>query len=273
MAYVVADGEKIYPGLRDEETRQDTFTDKRSNGLPSTNEMDTKDRPASETNNNRSSTTERNRSTSGKTDEISKTEKAVKKLSENIIYWRNPIKTGLVFGCIMSYLLCLSIFPAISVLAYTGLIIILAMMAFRLFVTIKAFNHKTDKEHPFKPYLEKNLKVQSNRIHQQVDSVSKNVQTFFDHLQGVLLVENFFGTLKFAIFLWALTYIGAYLSTLSFVMIGVLATFTLPKIYESYKPQIDHNITIFQSKMRHAEEFLHEKFHHMKKNVQHDHTN
>jgi len=257
MAYVIADGEKIYPGLRDTMDNHETST--------------TDDRSTKERNNNGPSTAERNHSASGKTDEISKTEKVVKRMSENIIYWRNPVKTGLVFGSIMSYLICLAIFPALSVLAYTGLIIIIGMMAFRLFITIKALNHKTDKEHPFKPYLEKNLKVQSARIHRQVDAVSNHVQTFFDHLQSVLLVENFFGTLKSAILLWALTYVGAYLSTMSFVMMGVIAIFTLPKIYESFQPQIDHNFALVQSKIKHAEEFLHEKFHHMKKSA-HNHA-
>lgn len=76
----------------------------------------------------------------------------------------------------------------------------------------------------YRPYLEKNLKVQSERIHRQVDSVSKHVQTFFDLLQRVILVENFFATLKFAILLWVLTYVGNYLSTMAFVMLGKLIT-------------------------------------------------
>lgn len=71
-----------------------------------------------------------------------------------------------------------------------------------------------------RPYLEKNLKLQSDRIHRKVDSVLAFVQKVSDRIENIILVESFADTLKVGIVLWALTYIGAYLSTMVFAIFG-----------------------------------------------------
>jgi hypothetical protein len=252
--YVVAEGKKVFPSEVESELSKysspmdkATLITKSPQKEISTTEATTKDH-----------------STIGKKEEKVPAVK-IKKMNNNIIYWRNPVQTGLVFGSIMSYLICLAIYPTISVFAYTGLTLISGMVLFRMFITAKALTHKTDEQHPFKPYLEKNLKVESNRIHRQVDEILKHVEKFLAKFQHIILVENFFYSLKFALLLWALTYVGAYISAVTFVMLVVIGIFTLPKIYESFKPQIDQKFDLAQSKMKHAKEFLHDKLHQLKK--------
>lgn len=68
----------------------------------------------------------------------------------DIIYWRNPIKTGIVFGATLLVLISFAVFPTISVLAYSGLLMIFAVLAFRLYLTLKTLTNKRDETHPFK---------------------------------------------------------------------------------------------------------------------------
>lgn len=68
----------------------------------------------------------------------------------DLIYWREPRKSGIVFAATLAFLICLAVFPVISVAAYTGLIIILGTLSFRLYKMIMAYVQKTDQQNPFK---------------------------------------------------------------------------------------------------------------------------
>merc|ERR1712080_786917 len=57
--------------------------------------------------------------------------------------------------------------------------------------------------------------------------------------RSLFLVENPVETIKFALTLYVLTYVGAWFNALTLVTIAWVALFTLPKIYLNNQPQID----------------------------------
>lgn len=70
--------------------------------------------------------------------------------------------------------------------------------------------------------MESNLQVPQDRMHQQVDNVANHIQNLMVQLRRLFLVENVADTLKFAVLLWSLTYVGACLSVMALVIIGKL---------------------------------------------------
>lgn len=66
-----------------------------------------------------------------------------------LIYWRDPKKSGPVFGCILGVLLSLAYFSLISVLAYLSLLILTGTIAFRIHNTVLQAIQKTSDGHPF----------------------------------------------------------------------------------------------------------------------------
>jgi len=67
-----------------------------------------------------------------------------------LVYWRDPKKSGLVFGGVLLVLLSLSIFSLISVVAYTSLLTLCGAIVFRVYKSILQAVQKTDDGHPFK---------------------------------------------------------------------------------------------------------------------------
>lgn len=67
-----------------------------------------------------------------------------------LIYWRDPKKSGIVFGAIMSVLLSLAYFSLISVVAYISLLTLTCTVAFRIYKTVLQAVQKTSDGHPFK---------------------------------------------------------------------------------------------------------------------------
>lgn len=69
---------------------------------------------------------------------------------EALIYWRDPKKSGIVFGVVLGVLLSLAYFSLISVLAYLSLLTLTGTVAFRVYKTILQAVQKTSDGHPFK---------------------------------------------------------------------------------------------------------------------------
>lgn len=67
-----------------------------------------------------------------------------------LIYWRDPKKSGIVFGAILGVLLSLAYFSLISVLAYISLLTLTFTVAFRIYKTVLQAIQKTSDGHPFK---------------------------------------------------------------------------------------------------------------------------
>jgi hypothetical protein len=175
----------------------------------------------------------------------------------DLIYWRDPKKSGVVFGATLALLICLATCNIISVVSYVGLFILIGAFGFRAYNYVTA--KKGEHSNPFQPYLEHSLELPQDRVHEQVDVVLKHTKDGIHHLRRLFFVEDICDTLKFALLLWALTYVGAYFSGMALIILAFVGLFTLPKVYELYQPQIDHYYGMVESKVKHASDVAHEQ--------------
>ncbi|XP_043789993.1 reticulon-1-like isoform X2 [Apis laboriosa] len=166
-----------------------------------------------------------------------------------LIYWRDPKKSGPVFGCILGVLLSLAYFSLISVLAYLSLLILTGTIAFRIHNTILQAIQKTSDGHPFQNILEMDLTLPAEKVHEVADVAVAHLNAAVCELRRLFLVEDFVDSLKFGVLLWCLTYVGSWFNGMTLIIIGVIALFTLPKVYETNKSQIDQNLALVQSKI------------------------
>ncbi|XP_016904043.1 reticulon-4 isoform X2 [Apis cerana] len=166
-----------------------------------------------------------------------------------LIYWRDPKKSGPVFGCILGVLLSLAYFSLISVLAYLSLLILTGTIAFRIHNTVLQAIQKTSDGHPFQNILEMDLTLPAEKVHEVADVAVAHLNAAVCELRRLFFVEDFVDSLKFGVLLWCLTYVGSWFNGMTLIIIGVIALFTLPKVYETNKSQIDQNLALVQSKI------------------------
>ncbi|XP_053973809.1 reticulon-1-A isoform X4 [Hylaeus volcanicus] len=166
-----------------------------------------------------------------------------------LIYWRDPKKSGAAFGCILGVLLSLAYFSLISVLAYLSLLVLTGTIAFRIYKTVLQAVQKTSDGHPFKDILELDLTVPAEKVHEVADVAVAHANAAVSELRRLFLVEDFVDSLKFGVLLWCLTYVGSWFNGMTLIIIGVVALFTLPKIYETNKAQIDQNLALVHGKI------------------------
>lgn len=159
----------------------------------------------------------------------------------DLVYWRQPAYTGAVFSALLLLLFSLSIFSAISVFAHVALLGLAATLSFVSFKKVAAAVQKTGEGHPFQEILDR----ESTAL-LPVDDVNGFVQDAVVHLfhaadllRGLFLVANVFESLKFCVFLYAMTYVGEAFNLMTLVIIAAVSVFTIPKVYEVYGTEID----------------------------------
>lgn len=161
---------------------------------------------------------------------------------EELVYWRQPKKSGLVFGVVLAVLLSLTCFSLISVVAYLALGTLMVAIAFRVYRNVLQAVQKSSEGHPFKEYLEKDLSLPKDRVHETVDVVIKHVDATVARLRSLFLVEDLIDSLKLALLFWVLTYVGSWFNGMTLIILAYVSAFTLPKVYETYKTEIDQYV-------------------------------
>ncbi|XP_026112061.1 reticulon-4a isoform X1 [Carassius auratus] len=158
----------------------------------------------------------------------------------DLLYWRDLQRTGVVFGASLLLLLSLSVCSIISVISYVALALLSVTISFRIYKGILQAVQKSEDGHPFKMYLDKDIGISSELVQKYSDTALAHINCVIKELRRLFLVEDLVDSLKFAVFMWILTYVGALFNGLTLLIMGLIGTFSWPVIYEKHQAQIDH---------------------------------
>uniref|UniRef100_A0A8C8BVZ0 Reticulon n=1 Tax=Oncorhynchus tshawytscha TaxID=74940 RepID=A0A8C8BVZ0_ONCTS len=159
-----------------------------------------------------------------------------------LLYWRDVKTSGVVFGASLSLLLSLTLCSIVSVSSYIGLALLSVTICFRIYKGILQAIQKSDEGHPFKLYLDQDVALSEGTVHKYSDCVLARFNTTVTELRRLFLVEDLVDSLKFAVLMWILTYVGALFNGLTLFILGLVGMFSCPIVYEKYKVQIDHYV-------------------------------
>ncbi|GCC24800.1 reticulon-1a isoform X4 [Chiloscyllium punctatum] len=165
----------------------------------------------------------------------------------DLLYWRDIKQTGIVFGSVLLLLFSLTQFSVVSVIAYLALAALSATISFRIYKSVLQAVQKTDEGHPFKAYLDMDATLSEEQIQKYADSALVYVNSTVKELRRLFLVQDLVDSLKFAVLMWLLTYVGAIFNGLTLMIMAVVSMFTLPVVYEKYQAQIDQYLGLVRT--------------------------
>lgn len=139
---------------------------------------------------------------------------------ESLIYWRDPKKSGIVFGGTLIILLSLSYFSLISVFAYLSLITLVGTISFRIYKNVLQAVQKTSDGHPFKEFLEADITLPQDKVRELSEIFVSHANAATSELRRLFLVEDLVDSIKFGVTLWVLTYVGAWFNGMTLLIIG-----------------------------------------------------
>ncbi|XP_026080475.1 reticulon-4b isoform X2 [Carassius auratus] len=167
-----------------------------------------------------------------------------------LLYWRDVRASGLVFGCSLFFLLSLLSYSIISVLSYSTLALLTLTLLFRTYRGVLQAVQKSDEGHPFKRYLDQDVALSKDMVQRHSDVVLRRINGAVKELRRLFLVEDMIDSLKFAVFLWVLTHVGAWFNGLTLLILGLIGAFSGPIVYERHQAQIDQFILTLKSRVK-----------------------
>lgn len=188
---------------------------------------------------------------------------------KELLMWRDVKKTAPVFvgGLILLYLLAeLSL---ISVVAYTGLLVLAGA------AVCKAL-------HKFAPKVlestglaccacpaggEKKCEVTREQAEHFVDKALPHANATMAYMREVFLVTNPLETAKFALLFWILTYVGACFNLITLIIVLFVLAFSAPRIYEQFQPQFDNLGALIKAHLGQVCKLVHQKIEEAKQKV------
>merc|ERR1712061_841437 len=167
----------------------------------------------------------------------------------SLMYWDNPRDSGIVCGSVLVCLLAVRYISLISVIGSLSLALVTATMSFRIYKSVLAAVNKTQEGHPFKQFLDIDVTLPADKVAEITDGLFSKLNSILATLKSVLLVENVLQSIKFAVAMYLLTYIGALMNGLTIVTLAWVAAFSLPRVYRDNQKQIDEAINPLKSKL------------------------
>merc|ERR1711990_382553 len=164
----------------------------------------------------------------------------------DLIYWRDIKKSACVAASSLILLISLSIFSVLSVISYISLAVLTVTFSFAVYKRTLAAVQKSNEGHPFSQYLEMDLTISPEKAQEYAEIISSYMATYVGELRRLALVEDMIDSIKFGIFLWVMTYVGAWFNGLTLLILGLVSMFSLPKTYEVYQEQIDAYLALAQ---------------------------
>ncbi|KAM8815130.1 reticulon-3 isoform 3-T3 [Rhynchonycteris naso] len=153
----------------------------------------------------------------------------------DLIFWRDVKKTGFVFGTTLIVLLSLAAFSVISVISYLILALLSVTISFRVYRSVIQAVQKSEEGHPFKAYLDVDITLSSEAFHNYVNAAMVHVNRALKLIIRLFLVEDLVDSLKLAVFMWLMTYVGAVFNGITLLILAELLVFSVPVVYEKYK--------------------------------------
>merc|ERR1712173_521003 len=166
----------------------------------------------------------------------------------SLVYWDNPRDSGIAFGSVLVCLLAVRYISLISVVGNLALALVTATMSFRIYKSVLAAVNKTNEGHPFKQFLEVDVTLPADKVSSLSDSFFSKLNSILLKLKSILLVENAVESVKFAVAMYLLTYVGAILNGLTLIPLSWVAAFSAPRVYRDNQKQIDEAILPLKTK-------------------------
>ncbi|XP_051799995.1 reticulon-3 isoform X1 [Acanthochromis polyacanthus] len=168
---------------------------------------------------------------------------------KDLIHWRDPKKSGLVFGLSMLMLLSLAAFSVISVASYLLLALLCVTITFRIYKSVVQAVQKSNEGHPFKTLIDKDVSIPPETFRKHVDASLTYINRALKQMSRLFLVEDLVDSLKLAVVMWLLTYVGAVFNGITILILADILLFAVPPIYEKNKTQIDQYIDVARTQV------------------------
>uniref|UniRef100_A0A3Q1I811 Reticulon n=1 Tax=Anabas testudineus TaxID=64144 RepID=A0A3Q1I811_ANATE len=138
----------------------------------------------------------------------------------DLVYWRNMMKTGVVFTGLVIGLASLFQLSAITVLSHICLGFMCITFPICLYYKLLELLRWNPGLHPFQSFLDYDSSLTDKETVMLVEEVVLLAAFAVSELKRLLFIESIFDSIKFVVLLYLLTYVGVLINGLTLVITG-----------------------------------------------------
>ncbi|XP_069855896.1 reticulon-2-like isoform X3 [Dipodomys merriami] len=169
----------------------------------------------------------------------------------DLLYWKDSRTSAVVFTGLMVSLLCLLHFSIVSVASHVALLLLCGTISLRVYRKMLQAVHRGDGANPFQAYLDVDLTLTPEQRERLSHQIASHVVSAAKQLRHFFLVEDLVDSLKLALLFYILTFVGAVFNGLTLLILGVIALFTVPLLYQQHQAQIDQYVGLVTNQLSH----------------------
>lgn len=165
-----------------------------------------------------------------------------------LVHWRDPVKSGLVFGIITcSYILLGWLdYSVLTLISYLLLALLAVCFTYATFVHLKStWLQGHAAANPFVQNFEKvDFHVSKADAEPHLNTILDLANLAIDTFTSVFFITNRILSLKYIAYFYLLAILGEWFSGLTLAYTTVLVAFVWPRLYEEKKKEIDHGFEL-----------------------------
>jgi len=157
----------------------------------------------------------------------------------NLIYWRNPIQSGIVFGVSLSVIITFMFLSSLAAISFWLLAFLVAFGLYKLYNYVMVTFVGRVQDDIFESIFPPDVHISERQAQAFANYIRANGTSLLKHARNLFLWNNLTNSIIFGLVLFAFFYIGLSMNALTFALVGLIFLFTVPKIYHVYQVPID----------------------------------
>uniref|UniRef100_A0A3B3XF75 Reticulon n=1 Tax=Poecilia mexicana TaxID=48701 RepID=A0A3B3XF75_9TELE len=138
----------------------------------------------------------------------------------HLVYWRDPRKSLAAFISSLMVLVAMATLSVISVVSYLLLACLCVTITFRVYKSVIQAVQKSHEGHPFRSQLDRDISVSPESARQLAERCRNRLNWLSVQTRRLLLVEDLVDSLKMAVIMWLMTYVGALFNGVTILILG-----------------------------------------------------
>jgi len=164
--------------------------------------------------------------------------------ASRILHWRDPVKTGLIFGIFnfFYFLVTFGEYSLVTLVSYLLLALLSVCFVYVNYVVLRAswFQGKRVENPLREKFKDADFHISRATIDQHAQTLVDLINTTVDKLRDAFYVSNNLYTLKVAGLLYVAAVIGKWFNDSTLLYLATLGFFLWPRLYEEKHTEIDH---------------------------------
>lgn len=163
----------------------------------------------------------------------------IPKQIHDLIYWKNPIKSGVTFGVLLSIIVTFMFLSSLAAISFWLLALLVVIGLYKFYNFLMATCLGRIQDDIFDSVFSSDVSISERQALALANYIRAHGTSLLRHGRSLFLWNNLTNSFLFGLVLFFGFYIGLSMNTLTFALIGLIFSFTIPKIYQVYQIPID----------------------------------